>query len=131
MVLDDEYGEFEMNNGYVSSVDFVENLIDVGILWKALRVFRKNCESYKDYESELFNLSIQGKMDLDESTWRRIGHFCECVGDYTPIPTAEFASILAPLQAVEFESYEAYDALVKPLEDWIERLSRLPAAWEV
>jgi hypothetical protein len=127
MVLDDEYGEFEMNNEYVRSVDFIGNLIDLDLIWTVERIFRNNCQSYEEYESEMFNLSMQGKLSFPETRHRLYGHICKRIGKYTPIPTTEFASILAPLSAEEFESDEAFEALLQPLENWIERLSHLPA----
>jgi hypothetical protein len=127
MVLDDEYGEFEMNNEYVRSVDFIGKLIDLDLIWTVDRIFRNNCQSYHEYETEIFNLSMQGKLSFPETSYRLYDHICKCIGEYTPIPKAEFASILAALSAEEYESDEAYEALLQPLEDWIDRLSRLPA----
>jgi hypothetical protein len=127
MVLDDEYGEFEMNNEFVSSVDFIGKLIDLDLIWTVESIFGKNCQSYQDYQSEIFNLSMQGKLSFPETSYRLYGHICKRIGEYTPIPTAEFANILAPLSAEECESDEAFEALLQPLENWIERLSLLPA----
>jgi hypothetical protein len=127
MVLDNEYGEFEMNNEYIRSVDFIGNLIDLDLIWTVERIFRNNCQSYDEYETEIFNLSMQGKLSFPETRYRLYGHICKRIGEYTPIPKAEFADILAPLSAEEYESDEAFEALLQPLENWIERLSRLPA----
>ncbi len=127
MVLDDEYGEFEMNNEFVRSVDFIGDLIELGLIWNVERRFGKNCQSYQDYQSEIIRLSMQGLLGYPEASYRLYGHICKRIGEYTPIPTADFSNILAPLRAKEFDSDEAYEALLQPLENWIERLSRLPA----
>ena len=116
-----------MNNEFVSSVDFIGDLIDLDLIWTVERIFRKNCKSYHEYETEIFNLSMQGKLSFPETSYRLYGHICNRIGEYTPIPKAEFASILAPLRAKEYGSDEAYEALLQPLENWIERLCRLPA----
>ena len=127
MVLDDEYGEFEMNGEFVSSVDFVGNLIDLDLIWNAKRIFRKNHQPYDDYESKIIQLAMQGTLEFSEAEYRLYDYLCECIGEYTPIPTVEFAAILAPLRAEQYESVEAYEALLQPLEAWVDRMSRLAA----
>lgn len=115
-----------MNDEFVNSVDFIGNLIDLDLIWDVQRIFGKNCQSYQDYQSDIIKLSMAGSIEPTEAQYRLYDHICQCIGDYTPIPTLEFSAILAPLRAEQFESDEAYDALLQPLEDWIERLSRLP-----
>ena len=127
MVLDNEYGEFEMNNEFVSSVDFIGKLIDLDYLYVPFRDFGKNCPKYYDFKEGIIDLTVQKAIDPPEARNLLCNKLCECIGKYTPIPTAEFASILAALSAEEYESDEAYEALLLPLDEWIERLSRLPA----
>ena len=128
MVLDDEYGDFEMNNEFVSSVDFVAALIDLDIFDIAESSFANNCQSFQDYQSEIENLSMQGMLPFPETNYRIYDNICKCIGRYTSIPTEEFASVLAPLRNWEYDSDEAYEALLQPVEAWTERMSRLPAA---
>ena len=127
MVLDDEYGEFEMNNDFVSSVDFIVALIDLDIFDIAESSFAKNCKSFQDFRSEIENLSMQGMLPFPETNYRIYDNICKCIGKYTSIPTEEFASVLAPLRNGEYDSDEAYEALLQHVEAWTERLSRLPA----
>ena len=127
MVLDYEYGEFEMNNEFVSSVDFIGKLIDLDYLYVPFRDFGNNCPKYDDFNDGIIDLLKQEAIDFPEARNLLCGKLCECIGEYTPIPKTEFASILAPLRAEEFDSLEAYEALLLPLDEWIGRLSRLPA----
>ena len=116
-----------MNNQFVSSVEFIVALIDLDIFDIAESSFASNCKSFQDYRSEIEKLSMQGILPFSETNYRIYDNICKCIGKYTSIPTEEFASVLAPLRNCEYDSDEAYEALLKPVEVWTERLSRLPS----
>lgn len=116
-----------MDDKFVSSIDFIGNLIENDLIWFVERIFANNCHEFREYRWKIIKRMQEGRLDYTEGSCRLYNRLCECIGEYTPLTKSEFATILAPLRAEQFDSEEAFEVLLQPLENWIERMSRSSA----
>ena len=146
MVLDDEYGEFEMEN--FEKMKTEEFLNEV----RSLELFAEFADHFTEYMAELDREDAEGKDDVRTPFWDKIeteqesdNRLCEYLKQYIgpriPISEQDFfaatnriRSLREDINAVSgtldkwgMETYDIWEGVLwkiesRPLEEWVERI---------
>jgi hypothetical protein len=142
MVLDDEYGEFEMENfEKMKTEDFVQQVHGLELFAEFIGYMAHIDEDYAKGEELVRNLFLNKTDSLRQSYNRLCDYLNEYIGPLVPISEQEFSATADRIRSLRedidsvsdtldkwgMETYDIWEEVLwkiesRPLEEWVERI---------